>query len=165
MRIYEFGGIDVQKELLRLHSRRSKFSITNESIEQDKEYINSFIDAANGYSIRENELVIDNFYFPITIVVNLIERKILMTVTIQKAKYVGIAGNRLEFKYETCPKSLFFLKDEYLLENEHTFIFSTKEELNQIVSLSILKFRDIDVWNFLAFGYDSSGDFHRITNI
>jgi hypothetical protein len=164
MRTYEFGGIDVQAEIHRLHKRRSKFSITNESEQSDTEYITTFLASAEGYSVLESELVIGNYYFPIDILYNSLERKLTIILVVQQAEYVGIAGSRLEFRYNTNSKSLFFPTDESLTDSEYRYVFSNRNELDQIVSVATMKFNNTD-WDFQAFGFDLTGTIQRITNL
>jgi len=164
MRTYEFGGIDVQTEIHRLHNRQSKFLITNESIQDDFKYVTSFLDSANGFTIAESELIVGNYYFPIDILYSPHERKLTLILVIQPAEYVGVAGSRLEFRYNVSSKSLFFPSDESLTDSEHRYIYSNRNELDQIVSVAIMKFSNTD-WDFQAFGFDLTGTIQRITNL
>lgn len=161
MRVYEFNGINVQAELIRLHNRKTK---TNESKQDGFVYISSFLSAAEGCTVAEDHLVIGNYYFPIEVMYDSAERKVTMLIVTQPARYIGLAGSRLEFRYDTSNKPLLFPTDEYLTTNERRFVFSSKDELDKIVSLAEMKFSNTE-WDFQALGFDQTGAIRRITNI
>ena len=166
MRLFEFGSIDVLADLRRIMSEMGNEKRANlaEDIIADEEYASSFIASAVGSALAERDLIVGKYYFPMTFSFDYSKRSIAFLTVVQQVKYIGIAGSRFEFKYDTCDVPIQFPSDEYLSKNEYTTVYSDKDTLDQIISLIILKFKGNE-WNIVAQGYNLLGSLQRITNI
>ena len=167
MRFYEFGWIDVQKDTKRLLSIIVKKKLgLKETISYSTATIGSFVQVVDDYSISESELEVGKYYIPFDMSIDTTAKSLLLTVVTIPAKYVGRAGSRFDFRYDTIPNQpLYFPSEEYTTENEHICFFTEQYQLDQMIQQAVLKFRGSD-WNLDAYGYNpATSSLGLITNV
>ena len=167
MKEYEFTGIDVLREMHKImqQMKNEKRLFINEDIAKDKEFVQSFLDAAMGYSIIESQLKVNNYYVPMTFSIDYVRKNMGLTLVTKAARYIGKEGSRLVFMYDTTKTPILFPQDDALPEDGYRFIFSNMDELDKIIVLFSLKFTGDD-WSTAAYGYsEDDGKPQPLANI
>jgi hypothetical protein len=153
MRIYEISGIDIgaMMETFIKEGASESRPLLNEEITRDAEFVNAFVAAAKQYDIPADRLIVGTEYYPLGLAVQLQQRSLKLFITPIPVQFVAIAGSRLKF---ITRKSaiIYFPSDQALVENGYRFITSSREEIDQLVDLAVLKFNNSD-WALQALAW------------
>lgn len=165
MRIYELDGTDIgsmMEAFIKEGVSKSRPSL-NEDVAVDAEFVNAFVDAATQYNVPEENLVAGNGYYPLGLAVQLHQRSLKLFITPIPVQFVATVGGRLKF---TTSESavIYFPSDQALVKDGYRFVTSSREEIDQLVNLAVLKFNNSD-WVLQALAYTADGKIHQVTNL
>jgi len=166
MREYEFNGIDVTTEMLKFRKCcENKQKNLNEDTENDKEFIQNYVNAANSLGLIEQDLVVGEYYCPMAMQAEYLTNEVNVILVIKLAQYLGSTGSRLHFKYDACDKPIYFLSDDGLILTTYRFVFSSKTDLDTMVTHLVLQLGGSEKWTITARGFTETGELHVISNI
>jgi len=162
MKIFEFTSTDALSDLRRLHNRPNKKNAI-ENINNHKNYIQNFIDVATNDSLTEDQLETNNLYLPFECSFSLVDLKITILAVNEPVIFLGYEGSRLKFRNATG-KFIHFPTNAVLGEEEYQFFYTEKDQLLQLVTILLLKFKNSE-WDLTGWGYDQNANIQRIANI
>ena len=147
--------IDVQHESKRAHARRSQARRLSESIDQDRENFKIVAGSITHYGVPESQLIIGQYYYPINVAASIEHKVILIHMCFSPAKFIGVEGSRLIFKYETSDTTMRFPQDEWLSDDEIGAVADSEENIKMVYSILAARYSNTD-WEFEVFTYDTN---------
>jgi hypothetical protein len=155
---WEIFGVDAVTDMWRWIQESKNLSRPNlsEAIEEDKLEFASFLEAALGFDIDENDLIVGNTYVPMQISVEYPFKALRSLLAIKPVVYLGKSGGRFVFRYDENAASIFIPSEDALPTDWYKFIFANKNQLDQVLLIMSLRFNGTE-WNLMYRGWDDKG--------